>query len=114
MRCSTIPAPLDVDDCTEKVSIPSSGLCTPGWQVPGPTQAEVKRSVSPVSLSSEKEAEASWRMQVPPLRRSLRRLYAPLRWTELGLMVPGIVLALACGAIPISMSYVLGLSLIHI
>ena len=108
MRCSTIPAPLDVDDCTEKVSIPSSGLSTPGWHVPGPTHAEVKRSVSPVSLSSEKEAETAWRMQVPPLRRSLRRLYAPLRWTELGLMVPGIVLALACGAIPISMSYVLG------
>lgn len=108
MRCSTVPAPLDVDDCTEKVSIPSSGLSTAGWSVQGHTHVEVKRTASRLSLSPEKEPEAAWNMHVPKLRRSLGRLYAPLRWTELWLMVPGIVLALACGAIPISMSYVLG------
>lgn len=108
MRCSTIPAPLDVDDCTEKVSIPSSGLSTPGGSVHGHKHAEVKRPASRLSLSSEKESEAAWHMHVPKLRRSLCRLYAPLHWTELWLVVPGIVLALACGAIPISMSYVLG------
>lgn len=48
------------------------------------------------------------RVHTPPMRRTWRALYRPVSRQDLLLVLPGTLLALLCGGIPISMAFVVG------
>lgn len=128
MRNTKALEPLDVDDHVEKVSVVSSSVPTSGWSARGHIHAKVTRHASsPVTTdlsdsidtdntwpaqevaSVSHQPGSAWRIHTPALRRSVLGLYAPMSRSQLSkYMIPGAILAVLCGGVPISMTYVLG------
>ena len=117
MRNTKALEPLDVDDHVEKVSVVSSSVPTSGWSARGHIHAKVTRHASsPVTtdLSDSIDTDNTWPAQeVASVSHqpgsAVLGLYAPMSRSQLSkYMIPGAILAVLCGGVPISMTYVLG------
>jgi len=99
----------DTDACPTE-SVPS----TEKWSITSATHtldSTTLTSWTPETpdLDVEKGHDTESRIYTPPLRRSWRALYQPVSRRDLLLLgLPGALLALVCGAIPISMAFVVG------
>ncbi|WFD21017.1 ABC-type xenobiotic transporter [Malassezia caprae] len=107
------PAPLRLAQLDDSDAQPTDSLpSTAKWSITSATHTLDSTTLASCTpdVDVEKwsdEAEAG-RIYTPPIRRSWRALYRPLAPRDLLLGIPGVLLALVCGGIPISMAFVVG------